>query len=286
MNLHRIADSVRHVLRTPPAPGLTSLDCVGGVYCAVRHQLRAISLPVPAAVFILEGRKILWRGDERLEVPAGGMFLLPARMELNIENEPDASSGTYLALCLSFPPETVESVCSAHDNTVLPATLDDLRVSIDPPLLQTIDHLLNMITASAAGDRVLRLCLEEILELAGQRTDCLPLLRETINSWAGRCARIVATDPARDWSAAELAARLYISERGLRRYLKAEGTGLRRILQDIRLNTGLGLLQSGRYSVGEAAARCGYNSASRFAALFRDRFGVSPADIGRFNAAC
>lgn len=284
MDLHHITDSVRHVLRRAPAPGLTSLECVGGVYCAVRHQLRAISLPLPAAVFVLEGRKTLWRGNERLDVPAGNMFLLPARMELNIENTPDASSGKYLALCLSFPPESIETVCALREDTALPTTLGDLCVNIDRPLLQTVAHLLDMIMADAAGERVLRLCLEEILELAGQRTRSLPLLRETVSSWAGRCARLIAMDPGRDWSAAEIADRLCVSERALRRNLQTEGTGLRRILQDIRLNAGLGLLQSGRCSVGEAAARCGYNSASRFASLFRDRFGVSPADIGRFNA--
>ena len=283
MTIPDIAASVRRILTRPPAPGLTTLDCIGGVYCAERHQLRAISLASPAAVFVLEGRKTLRRGEERLDAQAGDMFLLPSCLELNIENQPDARTGSYLALCLSFPDDVVDAVCAPLTGVRPPTALGSLRVDMDRPMLLAVGHLLNM-SLAGAGARVLRLCLEEILELSGQRTTCLPLLWEMASTWSSRCARIIALDPGREWSAAAVAARLCVSERGLRRNLQIEGSGLRHILQDIRLNAGLGHLQSGACTVGEAAARSGYASASRFAALFRERFGVSPAEVLRFNA--
>lgn len=284
MNLRDIAVKLRRLLAASPTPGLTNLSCIGGVYCAVRHQLRSISLATPAAVLVLDGCKVLWRRGERMEVRAGNMFLLPARMELDIENVPGADSGLYQALCLSFSSDMVDAVCSARVGEVPPTALDSLRVTVDTPLSQSVAHLLDMALAGNAGERVLRLCLEEILELVGRRATGLPLLWEMSSTWSSRCARIIAMDPGRNWSTAEVAARLCVSERGLRRNLQAEGSGLRRILRDVRLNAGLQLLQTGGYSVGEAAFRCGYASASRFAVLFRERFGVSPGDVPLFNA--
>ncbi|MGE4424726.1 MAG: helix-turn-helix transcriptional regulator [Pseudodesulfovibrio sp.] len=81
-----------------------------------------------------------------------------------------------------------------------------------------------------------------------------------------------------------MAARLGASERSLRRHLSREGTSLTDILREVRLNSGLALLQTGRVTVGETAYRCGYNSASRFAGLFRERFGVSPSRVAQYNA--
>ncbi len=284
MNPCDIAAKLCCLLAAPPTPGLTSLSCVGGVYCAVRHQLRSISLSAPAAVLVLDGCKVLWRGGERMEIRAGNMFLLPARMELDIENVPGTDSGIYQALCLSFSSDVLDAVCSARAGGAPPISLDSLRVGVDTPLLQAVGHLLDMALAANTGERVLRLCMEEILELAGQRTACLPLIWEMSSTWSSRCARIIALDPGRNWAAADVATRLCVSERGLRRNLRVEGAGLRRILQDVRLNAGLSLLQAGGCSVSEASFRCGYASASRFAILFRERFGVSPGDVPLFNA--
>ena len=47
----------------------------------------------------------------------------------------------------------------------------------------------------------------------------------------------------------------------------------------MRLETGLVLLQSSALQVSEIAARCGYESHSRFSAAFRERFGFSPSQL-------
>lgn len=44
-----------------------------------------------------------------------------------------------------------------------------------------------------------------------------------------------------------------------------------------RLEEALRLLESGRYAVGEVAARVGYDNASAFAAAFRGQFGLAPS---------
>lgn len=284
MSTHDIAAKLRLVLTRPLEPGLNALASIGGVYCAVRHQLRRISLPCPAAVFVVRGCKIVWRGQERMEVRAGQMFLLPARMEITIENQPDEEAGRYVALCLSFTADMVTAVCAAHAGESRFSDLESLRVRVDQALALSVSHLLDMVLAEGRSNRLLGLCMEEILELISQRTACLPYIWESASSWSSRCSRLIALDPGQDWNAASIAAKLCVSERSLRRNLQIEGTNFRRILQDIRLNAGLGMLQAGRCSVGEAAFRCGYASASRFAGLFKERFGVSPGDVSRFNA--
>ena len=91
-------------------------------------------------------------------------------------------------------------------------------------------------------------------------------------------------DPGREWTIRGIAEKLGTSERTLRRHLNNEGDGFTQILREVRLNAGLALLQVGNTSVGEAAYRCGYNSASRFAGLFRERFGVSPSEVLQYTA--
>ena len=46
-----------------------------------------------------------------------------------------------------------------------------------------------------------------------------------------------------------------------------------------RLETALVLLQSSTLQVSEIAARCGYESHSRFSAAFRERFGFPPSQL-------
>jgi AraC-like DNA-binding protein len=264
--------------------GLTPLPFLGAVCCLTRHRLHAVCLPQSAAVLVLEGTKTLHRGGERLSVPAGRMFLLPAQMEITVENEPAAHSGRYLALCLCLAPDLVARVAAqAGDSGPAPVGLDALAVVSDVPLLGAVNHLLDMALACPEHERLLGLCLEEVALLAAERTAGLPLLWTAAASWRGRCAALVAADPGRGWSSTEVARCLGAGERSLRRNLAAEGASLREVLQAARLNAGLALLQGGGLSVAEVADRCGYGSASRFAGRFRERFGVTPSEVLRFN---
>ena len=240
----------------------------------------------PAAVLVLQGEKALCRGEERLAIPGGEMFLLPAQAEISVENFPDPVAGRYLALCLDFAPDMLARAGAGAPlpDGPAPTALAAWRVEGDAALAASVGHLLDMALACPDNDRLLSLCREAILVLLSERSPCFPLFWRGSASWRARCADLIASDPGRAWTAEEVARRLAVSERSLRRHLEAEETSLRRVLQDVRLNAGLGLLQTGKLGVGEAAGRCGYDSASRFAALFRERFGVSPSDVLRYNA--
>jgi AraC-like DNA-binding protein len=266
---------------------VTPVPHCGVVCCLQKHRLHHISLVQPAAILVLEGVKTLFRAEERLSVEAGRMFVLPSQMEVGIESDPDPKTGRYLALRLSFPEAMLARVLAGRgvaQGQVSATSLDAFLVAMDAPLAVVVGHLLDLAGTCPDNERLLSLYLEAVLVLLAERTPAAPLLWDRAAAWRSRVACLVGQDPARDWSGRELAGRLATSERSLRRFLEAEGTSLRRIFMEVRLGAALALLQSGRISVGEAAYRCGYNSASRFAVRFKEHFGASPSDILRFGA--
>jgi len=268
-----------------PEAGLTPLPFLGLLSCAVAHRLHAVSLPQSSIVFVLQGTKTVGRGAESVTVRAGEAFLFPVRMETVIENVPAPESGIYAALCLAYDEDMIARASGARpDAGSAGRSLDALCLRCDDTVEASLAHLLDMAAAEPGNERLLGLCREELLLLVGERTGCLPLLWDAASAWQARCGALIGLDPGREWTADALASRLGVSERSLRRHLREEGTGLRDILREVRLGAGLSLLQAGGASVGETAYRCGYNSASRFAVLFRERFGVSPSEVLRCNA--
>lgn len=82
-----------------------------------------------------------------------------------------------------------------------------------------------------------------------------------------------------DWTANRVARELAVSEATLRRRLAAEGTSLTELLVDARMSTALTLLQATSRAVSTIALSVGYESPSRFAVRFRQRFGFVPTAV-------
>jgi len=98
-------------------------------------------------------------------------------------------------------------------------------------------------------------------------------------SLAMRVRRLVESALAEDWPAPQVAERLALSEATLRRHLAREGTTLSDLLTDTRMAYALLLLQSTNQAVNRIALDVGYESASRFAIRFRERFGFPPSAV-------
>jgi len=97
--------------------------------------------------------------------------------------------------------------------------------------------------------------------------------------WGERVRRLIGPSPQADWTVERIAAAFATSASTLRRRLAQEGETVGQCLRDVRLETGLVLLQSSTLQVSEVAARCGYGSHSRFSAAFRERFGFAPSHL-------
>lgn len=281
-----IEQKLRACFERPPDIGMTPIFPFGAVFCSVQHKIKSVMLQQAAAILVLQGKKLLTLGAEQMVIPAGRMFMLPAQVEFAVENRPSPETGQYLALCLTFTEDMLARAVADESGRppVSSSRLASFNVAFDTPLSLAVAHLLDMARYCPQNETLFALCQQTVLTLVADRTTCLPYLWSRSGTWRARCALMLGLTPGHKWTVVEAAERLGVSERGLRRHLSAEDVGFREILQDVRLNAGLVMLQSGSVNVGEAAYRCGYESASRFAGLFRERFGVSPGEVIRFNA--
>jgi AraC-like DNA-binding protein len=82
-------------------------------------------------------------------------------------------------------------------------------------------------------------------------------------------------------SLAEIARRLHLSERGLRRRLAAEDTGYRHVMDEVRETLARAYLRDTGLQVEEIAERLGYSDAANFTHAFRRWTGSAP---GRFRS--
>lgn len=102
--------------------------------------------------------------------------------------------------------------------------------------------------------------------------------------------RAIEKNLQKDWTVAQMAGLLGVSDTQLRRIcLSGVGATPRQLLCNMRLQAAAVLLHDPRIRVKEVQARVGIGDASHFCRDFRDRFGVSPTEYryqhtGRTNS--
>lgn len=96
--------------------------------------------------------------------------------------------------------------------------------------------------------------------------------------------KIINIDTAYDWQKIEIAQRLNMSVSKLSRLLQAEQTTFSDILKNTRMTQAIYLLLSANYPVSEVAYRCGYQSHSKFSAVFKTTFGFPPSQIDNYQS--
>lgn len=106
---------------------------------------------------------------------------------------------------------------------------------------------------------------------------------ETPSDLHRRVRLMIGTAPGKSWMSKDLARSLAMSEatsgherNDLWRRLADQGQSFHDILIDVRMTTALTLLQVTDRPISDIAYHVGYQSASRFSARFKTRFGVSP----------
>jgi len=95
-------------------------------------------------------------------------------------------------------------------------------------------------------------------------------------------AACLAADPASPHTIAGLSARFDFPQTSMKLCFKSVfGTSVHSYLRCLRLNEAATRLRSGSEPVSDIAAAVGYANASKFAAAFRDCFGMSPSEYRR-----
>ncbi|EIE00422.1 AraC family transcriptional regulator [Leptospira licerasiae] len=239
--------------------------------------LSRVVTDLPTLVFVKKGVKSLKHNDLELDIKSGEAVAIAGGQAFDVINRPH--QGEFEAAWIAFHPNVIRNYKNNPEGTK----------DIDPAFIFS--------NISSGFSEAFRLARESITT-DKLISDQVAIHRATeILIWLGEYGRkfkIPSTDnisqkvrsflsanPAKDWSAVEIADRLEMSEATLRRRLSSELSSFSEILIDVRMSFALSLLQATDRTIGEIAREAGYDSASRFAVRFRDRFGYSPTMLRR-----
>lgn len=236
-----------------------------------------ITVEQPTLILVEEGvKRVRWPGGVCM-AREGDALAIEAGEVVDVRAAP-GPSGHHRALWISWGPEALDGLhnraapggAAAAPVTLHPAIEADFRGSV----LRAFEGLgeASALPAAIAANR-----LKEVLLWLEERGFRFGPPRG--QSLARQLRRAVSAEPAADWSMEAVAQRLATSASTLRRRLAEEGLGFRELLHDVRMTHALSLLQNTDAPVLSVALAVGYDSASRFSARFRSRFGFLPSDV-------
>ncbi len=239
-------------------------------------RLSRVVVDQPTLIVVARGRKRLVNGQGDWVLDTGGAVVLAAGQEFDVINTP-TPDGDYRASWLVFDAGVLARYGAERPN--VPPVSDVLPLPrLGPDFLDAYDRAVAAVVVgedlpAAVAEQRLREVLAW-LGLSGGRPVCPPG-----GSVAARVRDLFAADPAHGWTAADAARHLAMSEATMRRRLAEEGQSAQKILIDVRMHRALMLLQSTDQPVTSIAFDVGYDSPSRFAVRFRERFGHPPTAL-------
>ncbi|KCV81337.1 AraC family transcriptional regulator [Actibacterium atlanticum] len=257
------------------------MQCELGVQSCINPQgIRSVAFHKPAALLVLSGRKEIHFGSQAVVARAGDILFVPAEAEVWMGKYPDTDSGEYHGLGLRFDLDTQNQFRSTYGKYLDSWTLNPTWCH------RASDAVMSWITDWLAWSRrypspahLHRHRLVELLLILAQEGVAGNLLLNGSPSLRRRAAQFIALDPARNWRLKDVCDLLGMSETALRRKLRAEETGFRTLLEEVRLMSGLAMVQEGDLPIGRIADAVGYQSQSRFTERFKQRFGVTPSQL-------
>jgi AraC-like DNA-binding protein len=234
-----------------------------------RNQARMSRLTVsaPSLIVVRRGRKTAtWRGGG--VTAQTGQAVLLGEACFDIVNQPDAD-GLYEAVWLSWPTQALTPLRAA-------AAAPAVTLSVTPAFSAALDAAGHAVADPALPVAIAAHRMAEIVQWLRHFGVALPRVEAPDIAQSAR--QCLGGDPARAWSLKDLAARLNLSAASLRRRLSPHG-GFSDLLIDVRMSAALNLLQCTDLPVDRIALDVGYDSASRFAIRFRQRFGFAPSAV-------
>ena len=264
-------------------PDVQPPGVVAQVVSRVEHRVRTLTVRDLLVGRVRSGRKTLIGARSEHAFAAGELFIVARGTQWDVINDP-RPDGCYVAQIL-VPSQAV--VRQYHDQPDLPlpagARVNDCaRARADGDLGEAFDRALAALQG-AGSPALCRHRLFEVLLLLAER-GIVPDPGDT-DRWSDRVRRLIAQRPHADWSVDVVADQFHVSASTLRRRMADDGHTLGALVREVRLEHALALLQGTALSVGDIAARCGYESHSRFTAAFRSRFGFAPSHLRPAGAA-
>lgn len=259
------------------APDVLPPGVVAQVVSRVEHRVRTLTVRDVLIGRVRAGRKTLVGVSAQHVFVAGELFIVARGTQWDVINDP-RPEGWYVAQILVPSQEVVRQYHTLHDTAAPHAARvrDCARARVDAELGDAFDRALAALQGSASP-ALCRHRLFEVLLLLAER-GILPDPGDN-DRWSDRVRRLIGQRPHADWSIDTLADHFHVSASTLRRRIAEDGSTLGVLVREVRLEHALALLQGSGLSVGDIAARCGYESHSRFSAAFRARFGFAPSHL-------
>ena len=242
-------------------------------YTSVQTQnLRNVPIVNPCFIAVLSGEKELTIQDS-FNCNAGEFVVLADNNNVHMRNLP--SGADYFALFIEF--EADDFV----DLDVSPTTQTPKNKYVHGQINQQLKTCLQQFVEWTAlvPENLWSQRRKELLQILiylgyPQVIGCL-----SAQSTISRCNAVLRQHPYSITSSAFVAEQLNMSESSLRRKLAAEQSSFQQLKDQIRLGTALHLLQTTQHSITYIAEQSGYQSPSKFASRFKQRFGLTPTQL-------
>ncbi|QZA81700.1 helix-turn-helix transcriptional regulator [Deefgea piscis] len=241
------------------------------------QSLRQICCLQPMLMRVRQGEKHLFIGEQHFIARVGDLVIAPAGLEVTLRNQADHSG--YACDVVLLDPQLIAR-CRQQYPEVLRAALQQpaqLCVKLDPWVAMQWDQLFQASDVEPTAlqhHRAVGLLLA--LTMAGQGQ---AIFIDKGDSISQRVQQLLLLHTSKPWTVEQMAQQLHLGASTLRRQLMQEGNSFRRLLEQVRLNTALGMIQTTSHSIGDIAQQCGYASASRFSSRFSQQFGVKPLQL-------
>ena len=243
----------------------------------VHHRVRTVTVRDDMVGWVMSGCKRLIRPQGSTNFRQDEVFVIPRATHWEIVNDP-APQGRYVARILTFSPALVALFHQRFGQfAALPTLQGCASLNAHTQFTDTLSRAASALEDPAASPAMQQHRTLEVLLLLAESGLVFAPVHEL--SWADRVRRLVGQRPQAAWALDEIAQAFNLSTSTLQRRLAEEGASASQCLREVRLETALSLLQSTALQVSDIAARCGYESHSRFSAAFRERFGFTPSQL-------
>lgn len=243
------------------------------------QTLRQVPINLPSLIWIVSGEKRLINNQQEYDFVAGDLLLLPSNSTLFMENKPCHKKNNFLSVALSFSLEALKQFNELYGSQGLLPQQPIWQAKIPKNIRQALMQWFEFCRENAIDSQIAQHRQVEFLLLLAQSGLAGNILLMGKPSWKSRITQIISSDLAYPWKIEDISQQLSTSESSLRRRLQQEGTNFRTLLEEIRLTSGLALLQETFWPINQVADSVGYQSQSRFSERFKQRFGMSPSEL-------
>ncbi|PJG60579.1 helix-turn-helix transcriptional regulator [Aeromonas cavernicola] len=238
-------------------------------YQGVRQQpLHRVLVYAPTIIWVKQGHKQLWWQDSRLSVDKQSWLLIPAGHQLTFVNYPDQGQFSAHVMSLLTPPPP------SWLTDPVPLLMPEPRLALNAALTFCFELTADMANRSLSEETQIQLIYGLYAELRAVNALGMLFPSPTM-TLSERLARHLSVAPGDPHTLAMTAHHFAMSRASLVRKLTAEGNSFRQLLTQVRMSHALTLLQQ-RLTPLAVALACGYDSPSRFAARFKQAFGLTP----------